>query len=216
MIRVIFLGPPGAGKGTQADILARHTGASKIATGDILREAVARGTELGRVAEGYMKRGELVPDEIMLGIVEETLKQLDDGFILDGFPRTLPQARGLDQTLEKLGLQLDAVILLSVPDEEIVRRLSARRICPNCKATYNLLTQPPKRDEICDQCGTPLVRRPDDEPETIRRRLEVYRAQTEPLIEYYREKGLLIEVDGVGSTEEIARRIQAVIQHRRP
>lgn len=211
MIRVIFLGPPGAGKGTQADILARHTGATKVATGDILREAVARRTELGKIAEGYMKRGELVPDDIMLGIVEETLKELPDGFILDGFPRTLPQAQGLDQVLEKLGVHLDAVVSLVVPDEEIVRRLSARRVCPKCQATYNLLTQPPKEDEICDQCGTPLVRRPDDEPQTIRRRLEVYRAQTEPLIGYYRGKGLLVEVDGVGPTDEVARRIRAAL-----
>ncbi len=211
VLNFIFLGPPGAGKGTQAEIIAKKHGLVKISTGDILREAVKNGTELGKIADGYMKKGELVPDEIMLGLIEEQLEKIDRGFILDGFPRTVKQAVGLDELLARKRLPLKAVILLDVPDEEIVKRLSARRICPNCGAVYNMIYNPPRNDEICDVCGTKLVQRKDDNPETIRRRLDVYRERTAPLIGYYREKGLLVEVDGTGDPEKITSAIEEVI-----
>ncbi len=211
VLNFVFLGPPGAGKGTQAEIIAKKHGLVKISTGDILREAVKKGTELGKLADGYMKRGELVPDEIMLGLIEEELEKIDKGFILDGFPRTVKQAEGLDELLAKKNLPLKAVILLDVPDDEIIKRLSARRVCPNCGAVYNLIFNPPKNDEICDVCGTKLVQRKDDNPETIKRRLDVYREQTAPLIGYYREKGLLVEIDGTGDPEKITRAIEEVV-----
>ncbi len=211
ILNFVFLGPPGAGKGTQAEIIAKKHGLVKISTGDILREAVKNGTELGKLADGYMKRGELVPDEIMLGLIEEQLANIDKGFILDGFPRTVKQAEGLDELLQKKQLPLKAVILLDVPDEEIVKRLSARRVCPNCGAVYNLLYNPPKNDEICDVCGTKLVQRKDDNPETIKRRLDVYHKQTAPLIDYYRAKELLVKIDGTGKPEAITEAIEEVI-----
>ncbi len=211
VLNFVFLGPPGAGKGTQAEIIAKKHGLVKISTGDILREAVKNGTELGKIADGYMKRGELVPDEIMLGLIEEQLEKIDKGFILDGFPRTVKQAEGLDELLARKNLPLKAVILLDVPDEEIIKRLSARRVCPNCGAVYNMIYNPPKNDEICDVCGTKLVQRKDDNPETIKRRLDVYREQTAPLIGYYKEKGLLVEIDGTGDPEKITRAIEEVV-----
>ncbi len=211
VLNFIFLGPPGAGKGTQAEIIAKKHGLVKISTGDILREAVKNGTELGKLADGYMKAGELVPDEIMLGLIEEQLEKIDKGFILDGFPRTVKQAEGLDELLKKKNMPLKAVILLDVPDEEIVKRLSARRVCPNCGAVYNMIYNPPKNDEICDVCGTKLVQRKDDNPETIKRRLAVYHEQTAPLIDYYKEKGLLVRIDGTGEPEKITRAIEEVI-----
>ena len=211
VLNFVFLGPPGAGKGTQAEIIAKKHGLVKISTGDILREAVKNGTELGKLADGYMKRGELVPDEIMLGLIEEELEKVDKGFILDGFPRTVKQAEGLDELLMKKNLSLKSVILLDVPDEEIVKRLSARRVCPNCGAVYNMIYNPPKNDEICDVCGTKLVQRKDDNPETIKRRLAVYREQTAPLIDYYNNKGLLVKINGTGKPEEITRAIEEVI-----
>ena len=210
ILNFVFLGPPGAGKGTQAEIIAKRHGLVKISTGDILREAVKNGTELGKLADGYMKRGELVPDEIMLGLIEEQLANIDKGFILDGFPRTVKQAERFDELLERKNLPLKAVILLGVPDEEIIKRLSARRVCPNCGAVYNLLFTPPKNDEICDVCGTKLVQRKDDNPETIKRRLDVYREQTAPLIDYYQEKGLLVKIDGTGKPEKITEAIEEV------
>lgn len=210
ILNFVFLGPPGAGKGTQAEIIAKRHGLVKISTGDILREAVKNGTELGKLADGYMKRGELVPDEIMLGLIEEQLANIDKGFILDGFPRTVKQAERFDELLERKNLPLKAVILLDVPDEEIIKRLSARRVCPNCGAVYNLLFTPPKNDEICDVCGTKLVQRKDDNPETIKRRLDVYREQTAPLIDYYQEKGLLVKIDGTGKPEKITEAIEEV------
>ncbi len=211
VLNFVFLGPPGAGKGTQADIIAKKHGLVKISTGDILRAAVKNGTELGKLADEYMKRGELVPDEVMLGLIEEQLADIDRGFILDGFPRTVKQAEGLDELLKKKNLPLKAVILLDVPDDEIVKRLSARRVCPNCGAVYNLLFNPPKEDEICDICGTKLIQRKDDNPETIKRRLDVYREQTSPLIDYYQAKGLLVKIDGTGKPERITEAIEEVI-----
>ena len=202
-LSLIFLGPPGSGKGTQAELFERQFGLKKISTGDLLRDAIRRGTELGKLAKEYINRGELVPDDVVVALVEEVLGKTSDGYILDGFPRTIEQAKSLDRILEKLGKKLDAAVLFAVPDDEIIRRLSARRICPKCHAVYNLVTKPPKEDEICDVCGTPLEMRDDDKPETVRRRIEVYRKDTEPLVDFYRKKGLLVEVKAVGNPEEV-------------
>jgi len=202
-LSLIFLGPPGSGKGTQAELFERQFGLKKISTGDLLRDAIRRGTELGKLAKEYINKGELVPDDVVVALVEEVLGKTSDGYILDGFPRTIEQAKSLDRILEKLGKKLDAAVLFAVPDDEIIRRLSARRICPKCHAVYNLVTKPPKEDEICDVCGTPLEMRDDDKPETVRRRIEVYRKDTELLVDFYRKKGLLVEVKAVGNPEEV-------------
>ncbi|MCD6382495.1 MAG: adenylate kinase [Candidatus Hydrothermae bacterium] len=200
---LILLGPPGSGKGTQAELFENRLGLKKISTGDILRDAIRKGTELGKLAKEHINRGELVPDDIVVALVEEALKKTSDGYILDGFPRTIEQAKRLDRILEKLGKKLDAAVLFAVPDEEIIKRLSARRVCPKCHAVYNMVTKPPKRDEICDICGTLLIMRDDDKPETVRRRIEVYRRDTEPLVDFYRDRGLLVEVKAVGDPEEV-------------
>ncbi len=210
-IAVIFLGPPGGGKGTQAKLLAKKYGYRHISTGDILREAVRKGTELGKLAKSYMDKGELVPDDVMIGLIEEVLKEDDRSVIMDGFPRTLPQAEAFDDLLNRTKIELLGAVLIDVPDEEIIRRLSARRVCPKCGAVYNMIYSPPKNDEICDNCGTKLIQRDDDKPETIKRRLEVYRRDTEPLVGYYRKKGKLFTVNGVGSIEEITGRIVEVL-----
>ena len=202
-LSLICLGPPGSGKGTQAELFERQFGLKKISTGDLLRDAIRRGTELGKLAKEYINKGELVPDDVVVALVEEVLGKTSDGYILDGFPRTIEQAKSLDRILEKLGKKLDAAVLFAVPDDEIIRRLSARRICPKCHAVYNLVTKPPKEDEICDVCGTPLEMRDDDKPETVRRRIEVYRKDTELLVDFYRKKGLLVEVKAVGNPEEV-------------
>lgn len=202
--RVILLGPPGSGKGTQADRFAEELGIRHISTGDLLREAVKSGTDLGRKAEGYMKKGLLVPDEVMLGLIQEELGSLgSSGWVLDGYPRTLPQAEALSDMLGKRKQRIDKVLLIDVDPEIIVRRLSNRRVCPDCNAVYNLDTLKPAVDGICDDCGAGLVKRPDDEEETVRRRLDVYMKQTAPLIEYYRENGDLVTVNGAGDIEEI-------------
>ncbi|RKY61704.1 MAG: adenylate kinase [Candidatus Latescibacterota bacterium] len=208
-MRLVLFGPPGAGKGTQAKKLKARFGIPQISTGDILREARRKGTELGRKAAEYMDRGELVPDEIILGLVRERLSQMDcrDGFVLDGFPRTIPQAEGLERILEEMGKPLDKVVSLAVPDEVIVERLSARRICERCGQEYNLKTRPPNKDQVCDLCGGKLIQRPDDVPDTIRERLRVYREKTEPLRNFYLKRGLWIEIDGVGDVEEVFERI---------
>lgn len=200
---LIFLGPPGSGKGTQAELLESRFGLKKISTGDILRDAIRKGTELGKLAKEHINRGELVPDDVVVALVEEVLQKIPDGYILDGFPRTIEQAKRLDRILEKLGKKLNAAVLFAVSDEEIIRRLSARRICPKCHAVYNMETKPPKNDEICDICGTPLEMRDDDKPETVRRRIEVYRRNTEPLVNFYRDRGLLVEVKAIGNPEEV-------------
>ncbi len=209
--RIVFLGPPGAGKGTQASLLSEKYGIKKISTGDILREAVRKGTELGKKAKKYMDAGELVPDDIIIGLIEEQIQGVDS-FILDGFPRTMKQAEALDRLLSERGKPLSHVIFVNVPDEEIVKRLTARRVCPNCGAVYNMIYNPPKRDEICDVCGTPLVQRSDDREDVIRNRLKVYRESTAPLIDYYRNRGIFYEVDGVGKVEEVLRRIEGVLR----
>ncbi len=208
-MNIILMGPPGAGKGTQAKILVEEYGLKHISTGDILREAVKKGTPLGMKAKEYMDRGELVPDDVMVGLIREVLPK--DNFILDGFPRTLPQAEALERMLKEEGIKIDAVIFFDVDDNVIVERLSGRRSCPSCGAVYHMKYNPPSNDEICDRCGTKLVQRNDDREEVVRRRLEVYRKQTEPLINYYKEKGILRIVDGTKSVEEVRREISSVL-----
>ncbi len=215
-MNLILLGAPGAGKGTQAKMIAEKYNIPQIATGDMLREAVAKGTELGKKAKEYMDRGELVPDDVVIGIVKERLQQPDceRGFILDGFPRTLAQAEALDEMLKELGKKIDAVINISVPEEEVVRRIAYRRTCRSCGAVYHLIYNPPKEDNKCDKCGGELYQRDDDKEETVRERFKVYRERTEPLIDYYRKKGLLYEVDGTkdinGVFEEIVRILERI------
>jgi len=208
--RIIFLGPPGAGKGTQAERLAEDLKIKKISTGDILREAVAKGTELGQRAKSYMERGELVPDEIILGIIEEAIND-EGGFILDGFPRNINQAKALDEMLSRKGLNITHVIFLDVPDEEIIKRITYRRVCLKCGAVYNLIFNPPKEDETCNNCGSKLVQREDDREEVVRKRLEVYRDSTEALIRIYEERGVLRKIDGLGDREEVFRRIREAL-----
>ncbi len=184
---LILLGAPGAGKGTQGERLAREFGLVRISTGDLLREAVREGTPLGREARRYMDAGELVADDVILGLVGVVLGRPAAGHVFDGFPRTIAQAEALDVLLAETGRPLDAVVLIDVPDDVLVRRLSGRRSCPDCGAVYNVYFEPPRREGLCDHCGATLVERPDDAPDTVRRRLEVYREQTQPLIEYYRQ-----------------------------
>jgi adenylate kinase len=191
-MNVILFGPPGAGKGTQGDLLAASAGLRKISTGDLLREAVRDGTELGKKAKTFMDAGELVPDAVILGLVRETLSvngaTAPRGFILDGFPRTLPQAQALDEMLHTIGQPIQGVLMLDVADDVIVKRLSGRMSCPQCGAVYNEFYDPPKHSGICDKCGTALVQRKDDNAETVKRRLDVYRQQTAPVLDYYRGK----------------------------
>jgi len=212
-MNLILLGPPGAGKGTQAKIIMDKYGIPQISTGDMLREAVAKGTELGKKAKEYMTQGKLVPDEIVIGIVKERLKQKDceKGFILDGFPRTLAQAEALDRIMGEMGKKIDAVINVNVPEEEVVRRIAYRRTCRNCGAIYHLIYNPPKKPGICDKCGGELYQREDDKEETVRERYRVYKKNTEPLIEYYKKKGILFDVDGTKDIEGVKREILDIL-----
>jgi len=196
-MRIVLLGPPGAGKGTQARRLAERYGIANISTGDILRDAAAKGTELGLAAKDYMDRGEYVPDDMMVQLVMERLGRPDtrDGFILDGFPRTVPQAQALENALAEISRPLSCVLKFKIGDEMAVKRLAARWTCPSCKRTYNMEYKPPKLDKECDVCGAQLRRRDDDDEVTVRRRLDVYREDTEPLEFFFWERGLLREVD---------------------
>ena len=211
-VRVVLLGPPGAGKGTQAKLLRDRFEACQISTGDILRKAVADKTPLGREADGYLNRGELVPDDVIVRLVGERLKQTDcaKGFVLDGFPRTLPQAQSLEGILKEMALPLDAVLSIQVPHDVIVERLAGRRNCQNCGALYHLNFDPPRNGETCDRCDGRLQQRDDDREETITTRLRVYESQTAPLANYYRERGNLREINGVGKVEDIQQRIVEV------
>ncbi len=198
---IVLFGPPGAGKGTYGRKLSEWLGIPVVATGDMLRAAIEQGTELGERVKRYVNAGKLVPDEIMKEVVDEALSdpKAQNGVIFDGFPRTIPQAEMLEELLRKRGAQIDLIIEFSVPDEVIIDRLSNRRICPNCGAVYNLKSKPPRDDNKCDICGTQLIQREDDKPETVKFRLEVYRKQTAPLLEYYRKrpvKYLVINTDG--------------------
>jgi adenylate kinase len=208
-VRVVLLGPPGAGKGTQAKLLRDRFEACQISTGDILRKAVADKTPLGREAEGYLNRGELVPDDVIVRLAGERLKQTDcaRGFVLDGFPRTLPQAQSLEGILKEMALTLDGVLSIQVPQDVIVQRLAGRRNCQNCGALYHVNFDPPRNGETCDRCDGRLQQRDDDREETITTRLRVYESQTAPLASYYRERGNLREINGVGKVEDIQKRI---------
>lgn len=205
-MNLILLGPPGSGKGTQAEFLVQRLGLAHLASGDLLRRAVEAGTELGKKAESYMKQGVLVPDEVVIGLILEAL-QGQNGVILDGFPRTLEQAKALEAALSRRGQAIDRVIYIKVPEDELVRRLSGRWTCRQCQAPYNLETSPPRQKGKCDRCGGELYQRPDDQPETVRKRLEVYLSQTAPLIDHYRRSRRLDEVDGIGEVAQVTRSV---------
>lgn len=214
-MRIVLLGGPGSGKGTQAKKLIDKVGVPQISTGDIFRAALKEGTPMGLKAKTYMDKGELVPDDVVIGVVEERLTKpdLDKGYMLDGFPRTLPQAQALDKILQGQEKSIDHAILVDVPDEELVARLSGRRTCRNseCGAMFHVMFNPPKKEGICDKCGSELYQRDDDSEVTIRERLTVYNSQTAPLIDYYDSKGLLRRVKGVGPINEIFSAIEKVL-----
>lgn len=214
MMRIVLLGPPGSGKGTQASALQQRWGIPHIASGDLLRAYVRDNTELGRKAKPYMDRGDLVPDDLILDMMAERLSQPDagQGYVLDGFPRTVAQAEALDERLKSLGKELDAAIHLSVPEEEILRRLAGRRTCPQCNAVYHIETMPPKQPGVCDRCGAELVQRDDEKPEVVRKRLAVYAKQTQPLLDYYRSKDLLHEIDGTIGVENVLAAIARAVE----
>ncbi len=204
-MKLILLGAPGAGKGTQADILSRKLNIPTISTGNMLRAAISNGSAVGLEAKSYMDKGALVPDSVIIGIVKERLAESDcaNGFILDGMPRTIPQAEALRDN----GISFDAVVSLEISDDEIVERMSGRRVCPKCGATFHVVSHPPKQEGICDVCGDKLIIRPDDAPETVRARLDVYHQQTEPLKKFYAEMGNLRSVANAGSIEAVSQGI---------
>jgi len=213
-LNLILLGPPGAGKGTQAERLVEDFGLPHISTGDMLRAQVAAGNELGERAKGYMDAGDLVPDEVIIGMILERIGEDDaaDGFLLDGFPRNEQQAEALDQALARLERQLTAALLVEVSDEEVVRRLAGRRVCvKNPSHIYHVEFDPPKHEDVCDQDGSRLIQRDDDREETIRHRLEVYHSQTEPLIGFYDRAGLLRRIDGRRSADEVHAHMRATV-----
>lgn len=213
-MNIIMLGAPGAGKGTQAAMIAEKYGIPHISTGDIFRMNIKENTELGQKAKVYIDRGDLVPDELTTNLVSDRIRKPDceKGFILDGFPRTINQAECLDKELQELGLRIDYAIDVDVPDEVIVGRMSGRRFCPDCNAIYHMVTHRPKKDGICDRCGARLVFREDDAPETVQKRLDVYHAQTEPLIRFYGDRDLLKTLDGTRNPEEVFRDIMTLLE----
>jgi len=212
-VRVAFLGPPGAGKGTQARDLAQEWGALHLATGDMLREAVAAGSTLGREAKSYMDKGALVPDDVIIRMMAERLGAADAGrgFILDGFPRTIAQAEALARLLKDLGQTVDTVVYFDVSEPELLRRLTGRRVCRTCGHSYHVTSNPPKRAGVCDACGGELYQRADDGEATVRNRLEVYRRQTAPLLDYYRQRNLLVTVSGEGPVVTIRDAIRSAV-----
>lgn len=209
-MKLIIMGAPGAGKGTQAARISRHLSIPAISTGDILREAIAAGTEMGEQAKSYIDRGHLVPDEVMIGIIKDRLTQEDckNGYILDGFPRTIPQAEALDA----MGADIDKVLSLEVSDKRIVERMSGRRVCPKCGATFHTDHNPPRVAGICDKCGAELIRRKDDAPETVAARLKVYHDQTEPLKDYYKQSGKLVIAEGQEDVEDTTAVVFAALE----
>lgn len=212
-MNIILLGPPGAGKGTQAKMLIDQYQIPQISTGDILRAAVKEGTSLGKEAKSFMDKGELVPDSVVIGIVEERIQEPDctKGYMLDGFPRTVPQAEALDGMLGKLNAEIDHVVSIEVANDELVKRLTGRRTCRECGAGYHVMFDPPKVEGVCDKCGGELYQRDDDNEDTVRSRLNVYESQTLPLIDYYKVQGKIRPIDGVGEIKEIFGRITSVL-----
>ncbi len=214
-MRLIFIGPPGAGKGTQAESICSTYGVIQLSTGDILRQNRKNGTELGKLAQSYMDAGELVPDNIIIDMIKVELQkpELKNGYLLDGFPRTVNQAEALDELLKEMQQKLDSVLVLEVPNEELVKRLTARRTCKSCGKSYHLIFNPPAIENICDVCGGELFQRDDDKEEPIMNRLKVYVNQTKPLINYYSQKSIAKYIDGVGNIEEIFQRIKVVLNN---
>ena len=212
-MRIVILGPPGSGKGTRAQIISKIYGIPVITTGDMLREAAAQDTESGRIADFYMKKGELVPDDIVVEVVEERLGRPDveGGFILDGFPRNLAQARALDRILKKKGVSIDAVLKIDASTDSIIKRLSLRRSCPRCGAVYHLKYNPPRKDEVCDECGSGLIQRDDDKEDIILYRMIVYEEQTRPILERYEDMGKVRELNGEIEIDEIPREVRRVL-----
>jgi len=210
---IILLGAPGVGKGTQSVNIAKKFSIVQISTGDILRNEVKNQTELGEKAKTFMEKGELVPDELIIKMIANRISKTDcaNGFLLDGFPRTLEQAKSFDQMLQQNGLSLDKVIYIDVNDDEIIERLTLRRVCPTCGAIYHLKNKPPKQDMTCDICGSKLVQRSDDIKETVENRLKVFKEHTEPLIDYYKKQGKLSAIDGLGSVDEVFGKITKIL-----
>ena len=209
-MNLILLGAPGAGKGTQAEVICAHFGIPAISTGNIIREALRSGTEMGLRAKQYTEAGQLVPDDVVIGIIAERLAKDDckNGFLLDGFPRTIPQAEALDE----MGIAIDRVVEIDVPDEEIVQRMSGRRVCEKCGASYHIVNKKPKVEGVCDLCAGTLVQRRDDHPDTVKERLSVYHEKTEPLKEYYLIQNKVSSVDGCGSISDISKQILSVLE----
>lgn len=210
-MRLVLIGPPGAGKGTQAHRLADYYGVRLVATGDMFRKHVREETPLGMKARSYMDAGELVPDDVVIGMLLEELRKNPNGFVLDGFPRTIPQAQALEEALADSGRPLQAVLKFRIADEITVARLAGRRTCARCQRTFNVTLNPPRREGVCDNCGGPLVQREDDREETVRHRLDIYHRDTEPLEQFYWTRGLLREVDPVGEVDEVTERAVAML-----
>lgn len=212
-MKIVMLGGPGAGKGTQAKIIAQKYNIPHISTGDIFRANIKEGTELGKKAKTYMDAGGLVPDELVVDLVADRLTWDDtkNGFVLDGFPRTIPQAEALTKALTDMGTKLDVAIDIEVPDQAIIDRMGGRRACVSCGATYHIVNIPPKKEGFCDKCGNELILRDDDKPETVKHRLDVYHEQTQPLIEYYKTMGSLKEVDGTVAMDDVFAQIAAIL-----
>lgn len=212
-MKIVMLGAPGAGKGTQAKKIAEKYKVPHISTGDIFRANIKDQTELGQKAKTYMDQGLLVPDELVVDLVVDRVNQpdCDSGYILDGFPRTIPQSEALDKALEELGQRVDYAIDVEVPDENIVRRMSGRRACVDCGATYHMVYAPTKKEGVCDRCGGSLILRDDDKPETVKKRLDVYHEQTQPLIDYYKSAGILKEIDGTIDIEDVFSEIVKIL-----
>ncbi|WP_300409512.1 adenylate kinase [Lagierella sp.] len=209
-MRLVLLGPPGAGKGTQAEKIVNEFGVVHVSTGDIFRKNIKEETELGKKVKGYLEQGKLVPDELTIDLVWDRLDQEDckEGFMLDGFPRTIEQANALTEGLEKRGIKLDCVINIDVDANTLIKRLAGRRVCLNCGATYHVDNKPTKVEGVCDKCGSKVVQRDDDKEETVKNRIEVYQRQTEPLIEYYNNQGLIFNVDGTLTADEVFSRVK--------
>ncbi|MEW2575714.1 adenylate kinase [Streptomyces syringium] len=213
-MRIVLVGPPGAGKGTQAAYLAKNLAIPHISTGDLFRANISQGTPLGQKAQEYMRAGQLVPDEVTIGMAKDRMEQPDaaDGFLLDGFPRNLAQAEALDGILKADGLKLDAVLDLEVPEDEVVKRIAGRRICRNESShVFHAIYNPPKTEGVCDACGGELYQREDDSEETVRKRLEVYHSETEPIIDYYKAQGLVVTISALGKVAEVTQRAMAAL-----